>query len=161
MQANSRMIKTIFYTTLMHLAFAGSAACQNVNLIIQVNERLIISGLTNIYFTIDSVTNRQKFYVSYVPGDLTLSPEFEDKIGSDTSSKLFLHFDYNIYSKENEVTANFYSELSQKELKEPYLILNIYDFRDKKYRHWYSWHTEKEFLSELTFPGSGLYIRQK
>ena len=161
MQAISKMTKNIFYTILLQVASLTSAYSQNVNLIIQVNEKLIVSGLTNVYFTFDSIDNSQRFGVNYVPGDLILSTELLNRINSDTSSKLFLHFDYNSYAKQNRITANFYAELSRQILAEPYLILNIYDFRDKRYRHWYKWHTDKEFLAELTFPGSGMYIREK
>ncbi len=82
-------------------------------------------------------------------------------INSNNFTKFALHFNYNTFFKGKHEVANFYVDLTQDKLKQPYLILNIYDFRNKKYKSWYQWHTEKDFLAELRFPNSGLYIRKE
>jgi hypothetical protein len=46
-------------------------------------------------------------------------------------------------------------------MKQPYLILNIYDFRDKKYSAWYQNDRKQEFVSELVYPNSGILIRKR
>lgn len=155
------MMKSIFPFLLLLLGSTWTITAQNINLIIQVNERLVISGLTNVYVVVGHDNNSVQTPVNYVPGKLTLTNEIWNTINTDSSRKITLHFDYNTYSKKKHNTANFYVDLAKQQLQNPYLILNIYDFRDKKYKHWYQWHTDKSFLAELTFPGSGLYIRQK
>jgi arginine utilization protein RocB len=155
------MTKNLFFGIILISTCWTSVFSQNVNLIIQVNARLVVSELSNIYLTFDSINNRQKFYATYVPGDLTLTSELWNKIKLDTSSRLFLNFNYYTYSNQNQEVANFFVELTRQALRQQYLILNIYDFRDKKYKHWYKWHTDKNFLAELVFPNSGLYIRKK
>ncbi len=109
----------------------------------------------------DSVESRKPFDINYVPGDLIINDEAWNKINSDSSAKIFLKFDYNTFSKNHQKIANFFVELTRWKLKQRYLILNIYDFRDKKYKQWYQWHTDKKFLAELNFPSSGIYIRQR
>ena len=134
---------------------------QKVNLIIQVNDKLIVTGLYNFQMTFYSVNSKKQFAVNYVPGDLSIDEYLWHKINLDSNSMLFLKFDYSIFTKGDQEIANFSVALTQHTLKRQYLILNIYDFRDKKYKHWYQWHTNKAFLAELSFPGSGIYIRKR
>jgi hypothetical protein len=134
---------------------------QNANVIIQVNNRLVNSGLAAMYLICDSCKNPKRISVDYVPGDLILDEKAWELI-NDTSNKISLHFDYYTYSKGTQKIANFFVALNRKTLNQSYLIINIYDFRDKKYKKWYQWHTtNKEFLAELMFPNSGVYIRKK
>jgi len=142
-------------------SLTGQANGQNVNLIIQVNDRLILGGLTQIALVVGNDKNAKRTLVNYVPGNLTLTKEIWDEINSDTSKNIFLYFDYNTYTKGKQKVGNFYAEITRRQLNQPYLILDIYDLRDKKYKHWYQYHTNKDFLAHLTFPGSGLLIRQQ
>ena len=121
----------------------------------------LTSELSNIHIVFDSIDNRKQFEVTYVPGDLIISDLVWTKINSDTTSNFFLKFDYYTYTNNAQKITNFFVELTRFELKQPYLILNIYDFRNKKYKHWYKWLTDKEFLSEFRFPNSGIYIRKR
>ncbi len=141
--------------------FSKIGFSQNVNLVIQVNDKLIVSELSSMYLMFGSGNEMKKILVSYVPGDLILDERAWTLIKADTSNKFSLHFDYNTFSKDNQEIANFYVDLNKDLLKQPYLILNIYDFRDKKCKHWYKWLTDKDFLAELRYPNSGIYIRKK
>jgi hypothetical protein len=134
---------------------------QSVNLVIQVNEKLIIEGIEGMYLNFGSGNNAKKIAVDYVPGKLTLNKEAWNIINADTSTKFSLHFDYYSYSNNNQQVANFYADLNWRLLNQTYLVLNIYDFRDIKYKRWYQWHTDKNFLAEFRFPNSGIYIRKK
>ena len=158
---HSTMTLKVLITISLIISFLTTSLSQNVNFIIQINEKLIVTGITNIHIVFDSVESRKRFDINYVPGDLIISNEVWNKINSDSSTKLFLKFDYNTFTKNHHKIANFFVELTRWKLKQRYMILNIYDFRDKKYKHWYQWHTDKEFLAELNFPSSGIYIRQK
>ncbi len=154
---NRKILFTFFLVTTALSATLG----QKVNLIIQVNEKLSVTGLYNFHIAFDSVDSRKQFTVNYVPGDLTIDEDVWSKINLDSTSRLFLKFDYSTFDRGNQEIANFFVELTQQQLKQRYLILNIYDFRDKKYKHWYQWHTHNKFLAELNFPGSGIYIRKR
>ncbi len=142
--------------------FSAIGFGQNVNLVIQVNEKLVVSELSSIYLVFGTGTEVKKIPVGYVPGDLILDEKALALINADTLNKFSLRFDYNTYSNDNHEIANFYVDLTKQQIKQPYLVLNIYDFRDKKYRHWYKWlTTDKDFLAELRYPNSGIYIRKK
>ena len=134
---------------------------QSVNLIIQVNDKLIIDGLSRMYLRFDSTIEAKTIQVGYVPGELTLPEEIWKTINSDSSLRFSLHFDYNTFVGDKHQIESFYAELSPNILKERYLIVNIYDFRNRKYKRWYQWHTNEHFLAELRYPNSGLYIRKK
>jgi len=137
------------------------ALSQNINMTILVNEKLVVEELSRVHLTFDSLTNRQIFYIAYVPGELVFDSESWNKIRSYTSSRLFLQFDYDTYRKHNHEIGNFFVELTRSELRQRYLILHIYDFRDKKFKHWYHSNTDKDFLAEFESPGSGRYMRNK
>jgi hypothetical protein len=152
---NKIFIIGIFLLSLSKIGFN-----QNINLIIQVNDKLVESGIS-AYLVFGFGNETKRILVSYVPGELILDEKAWALINSDTLNKFSLKCYYTIYSKDNEESFNFYVDLNKKLLMQPYLILNIYDFQDKKYRRWYSWHTDKDFLAELRFPNSGIYVRRK
>jgi len=154
-------MKMILYTLFFLSAVSHKAATQNVNLIIEVNEKLTYEEITNLYIEVGTDSDSKRLNVSYVPGDLLLSQDAWNIINADTSKRLSLYFTYNTFSKNRHETATFYRDLTRHDLKQPYLILNIYDFRDKKYRHWYQYLTNNDFLAELRFPNSGVFIRKK
>ena len=134
---------------------------QDLNLIIQVNNELITDGISGVYLKIGSTESSEQHFVSYFPGRLKIDSSLWKEIVSDTSKKVTLYFDYATFDKNHQLTANFFADFKWYHFKQPYLILNIYDFRDKKYKHWYKWLTEKEFLAEFRYPNGPVYIRQR
>ncbi|HEX4374085.1 MAG TPA: hypothetical protein VHZ50_12345 [Puia sp.] len=152
-------MRKIFCFSMFLLSFARILVAQSVNLVIEVNEKIVIGEIGRMYLIFGSGVDEKKISADYVPGKLTLSQDTWKIINSDTSIKFSLHFDYTTYKKNIQQIANFYVDLSQKKLNQSYLILNIYDFRDRKYKNWYKSYTDKEFLAELRFPNSGMYIR--
>jgi hypothetical protein len=155
------MTKKLLSTILVIIGLATASLGQRkINFIIQVNERLVVGEISNIHFTFDSVNSNEKFPIDYSPGDLIISDELWSKVNSDSSRPFFLIFDYNTITKSNHKIANFFVELKSHNLLQRYSILNIYDFRNKKYKHWYQWHTDKDFLAELNYPNSGVKIRR-
>ncbi len=144
------------------LLIGVQAAClaqMNINLIIQINEKIAVGSLNGLYIVFDSVENEEKFDVDYIPGDLIINRRVWGKINSDTTARLFLKFNCSTFTKKGQRVSNFFVELKRFHLEQRYLILNIYDFSDKKYRHWYQGHTDNDFLAELSFPGSSVYVR--
>jgi len=134
---------------------------QDINLIIQVNERLEQSNFSNIYVTLDTIVNHRKYMVDYIPGNLKLSSDLLKILETDSSKSIMLHFTYNTYKKDNHQTQHFFAPLTPNQMRQSYLILNIYDFRDKKYKTWYQKNKKQEFVSELSYPNSGILIRNR
>lgn len=150
------MKKTI---TILLVLFSLSLFSQNVNVIIQVNERTLMDGeVSNLYIKLE---NNDTLYrsINYYPGDLILSKELLQKINDDSIPKLKLHFDYYTYKKGNQEIANFDIELNKGLLNQRYLIIDVYDFRDKKYKKWYQQYTKENYLVQLIYPQCGYYIR--
>lgn len=131
----------------------------HTNLIIQINDKLILEGLQNIYITTDQA-ELKKIYVDYVPGDLILADSVYNLLSSEKIEGFKLHFSYVTHGNRKSENANFHVGLSKNVFSLPYLILNVYDFRDRKYRNWYQHLTKENFLVERIFPNSGIYIRR-
>ncbi len=135
-------MRKIFYASILFLT-TSFCFSQNLNFIIQVNDKLLNDGeIANLYLTSVKGNDAKKYYIKYYPGDLILNEEVLSEINSDIFKKFYLHFDYYTHKKGNQEIANFVIELNSDSFKKPYLIANIFDFRDKKYKNWYQWLTK-------------------
>lgn len=151
-----RLILLIFFL-MASLVTLTNGQDHRINFIIQVNENLIENQLSNLYLSLDD----EKLEVNYLPGELVISDENYDLINSGDIKSFYLHFDYNTYSGQKHSIVNFFVELTSETLKQPYVILNCYDFRDKLYKRRYQHLTSEDFICELVYPGSGRLIRKK
>lgn len=134
---------------------------QNTNLILMVNDQLLNGEITNLYLKFENEIESKKIFVNYYPGDLIFNQEALDLINSDKTKKIYLHFDYNSFKRNDHLISNFDIELNKNMFHQPYLIINVFDFRDKKYRNWYQYLTKETYLPQITFPNSGTYIRME
>lgn len=132
----------------------------HVNLIIQINDKLIVDGLQEIYIKTDSIES-ERIYVKYVPGDLILTDSVYNLLNSEDTESFKLYFGYATHDKRKSEYTYFSVGLSKQIFSLPYLILNVYDFRDKRYRKWYQSYTKEDFLVERISPNSGVYIRNR
>ena len=138
--------------------FSGSLFGQNANFIIQVNDELVTEGILNLTLTYDSGAEKiSSTSVKYVPGNLNLSDIVWSKIQSDSISSFVLSFNYQTFEKDKSYIENFELTLTKEDFYREYIIFNIYDFRDKKYKKWYQRYTDKNYLVNKQFPGSGIY----
>ena len=175
---SSSLARTIFYTgrctqaektfkmkIIQILIFFGvfhSAFGQNANMIIQVNDQLITFEISGIYLKfVDDNGEVESNQVGYIPGELVLSEYVRQKINSDSTKSIVLGFAYSNFEKKKEWHGHYKIELSKRLLDQPYLILNIYDFQNKKYKRWYQYLTDEDYLTELRYPNSGIYVRQR
>ena len=87
-------MRKLFYASILFL-ITHFCFSQNVNFIIQVNDRLLNNGeIANLYLTTGKENDAKKYYVNYYPGDLILNEEVLSEINLDTLKKFYLHFDY-------------------------------------------------------------------
>ena len=155
------MNKAIYFLLLMWLVSKQAAAQdRRINLVILINDKLAWEELQNMYITTDSL-EKERIYLNYVPGDLILADSVYSLLNSDKIQHFKPHFSHFTYKGNKTETVPFYVGLSKHIFSLPYLVLNVYDFRDKKYKNWYQYHTKQNFLVERIFPNSGLYIRKK
>ncbi|WP_127019458.1 hypothetical protein [Flagellimonas beolgyonensis] len=134
---------------------------QSPNVIIQVNDELIISGIAQTKINISEGGFNKSFWVDYFPGKLILSQSAWEMIRKDSIGTFEFQFDYYTFKGQKSEIKNFKIVLSKSLLWGDYLIINIYDFRDRKYRKWYGPYTEKDYLVELKYPNGPIYARYK
>ena len=134
---------------------------QNGNVIIQVNDELVMSGIGNTYVKVNDDGTERSLGVDYVPGNFTVGQKVWEFIEKDSSKTFDFHFDYYTSKRKKLDIKNFKVELSAGLLKKEYLIINIYDFRNRKYRKWYGPYTDKEYLVEFRYPNGPMYPRYK
>ncbi|WP_422859482.1 hypothetical protein ACOKFD_00640 [Flagellimonas sp. S174] len=132
---------------------------QKGNVIIQINNELLTSGM--LQPKVKPVNSSFSYYAEYDSGILTISDKAWEEIEKDSIGKFSLGFQYRTCEKDKSNIAFFEIELSRQLLNQPYLIINIYDFRNRKYRRWYGPHTEKNYLVEFKYPGSPVFVRYK
>ncbi|MBG47661.1 MAG: hypothetical protein CML05_05155 [Pseudozobellia sp.] len=72
---------------------------QESNVIIQVNDKLIMEGLANIFVKLDFEGKSRSFSVDYSPGRLKMSKKVWAVIMQDSIGKFDLHFDYYTFKK--------------------------------------------------------------
>ena len=66
-------MRKIIQLFIILISLYGQMNGQNVNLIIQVNEKIVIAGLTQIALVVGNDKNAKRTLVNYVPGDLALN----------------------------------------------------------------------------------------
>ena len=150
---NKTITSLIITLTILNVEVFGQNIA--VNMVILCNEKLINSQLSNVHFV---VTTDQKDYnlpVDYLPGDLLLPKKIYDTILSDSVKSLRLFFDLNTFNGQNHYVLNIKTDFPKGLFDQPYLVLNVFDFKEKKYRRQFSYLTEDEFICEFSFPNSG------
>lgn len=148
----ARLILLVVIST---ITFFASGQDVRVNLIILCNEKLVAGELSNVRLGVTVRDNVMYIPVDYVPGDMLLSKKSFDVLMSDSVTSIELSFDINTFVKQNHYILNFKTPFPKGLLSEPYLILNIFDFRDKRYKRQLGYLTHDDFISEFSFPGSG------
>lgn len=147
------MKKTVLIITLLVSQLSSS---QNHNIVLQVNNEILLGPIANLYVSFQNDSISKNYNLQYYPGELIFNGNLLVKIKEEQNFNL--HFDYYSYEKGRQEVTNIDIVLTSKLLDQPYLIINIYDFRSRKYRRRYSCLTDKDYLVQLTFPNSGIYI---
>ncbi|TDO70030.1 hypothetical protein EV143_112109 [Flavobacterium chryseum] len=150
----------IFFLILPFLSLS-----QNVNLILQVNGKIIMPQFINVYFLINTEEGIKKIHEEYVPGDLKFNEETWTIIKSQPDKKISLQIEYFTYKKGKQEIANFDLDVTKYLIDQKYLIADIYDFRDKSYKHKYQYITDKNYLVQFYYRPEngvhGIYIPMK
>ncbi len=146
-------------TLLFLLLSWNNSYSQSGNIIIQINDILLTSEITVL--NVKTELSPYTFSAEYIPGKLTLSEKAWEIIKNDSVGNFKLSFNYQTFKRKKVKSKNFTIELSKYQLTKNYLIINIYDFRNRKYRKWYGPYTTKEYLIELIYPNGPFYPRYK
>ena len=150
----------IKFIILIFFGIAKSLFGQNVNLIIEVNQRLVIGEIGGAYLNFENKDGTEsKNLVGYYPGELVLEPEVWEKINSKSTKKISLTFDFYGLKGRYHNSVKFEIEIQKYQFNQRYLILRIYDFRESKFKKQYGCLTDKEYIAELNFPQGGILVK--
>ena len=131
---------------------------QSLNMVIDVNSILVISmvGGHLIFENVDGT--KERIPVGYHPGELLLEEAMWKRIKSDSTQKISLNFQYHTFKGNRQKIAYFEVDMEKYHFEKRYLILHVYDFRERKYRKKYSCLTDAEYISEFNYPQGGTLI---
>ena len=148
-------------TFLLLLGITINGYGQNLNMVIEVNERLVTSEISGAYLNFENADGtKSRNLVGYHPGELILQSEDWKKINSELTKKIALTFDYNTFKGNGHQIGNFGIEMEKHHFDKRYLILRVYDFRERKFRKRYGClTTDEKYIAELNFPQGGILIR--
>jgi len=133
---------------------------QNYNIIIQVNDEILLGGIGGLYISNNDKKDEIRIPPQYYVGDLII-PEYRKDDFDNLNERFLLSFDYYTYKNNKQEIKRFNIELTRNLLEKPYLIINIYDFRNRKYKKWFQYITDKDYLVQFICPNCPLYIKQK
>jgi hypothetical protein len=145
---------------LLIFGIAHSGFGQNLNMVIEVNERLVVSEIAGAYLNFENVDGtKSRNLVGYHPGELILQKEDWEKINAESTKKISLTFDYYALKGRYHNSTNFLIEMQKYHFDKSYLILRVYDFRERKFKKRYGCLTTEKYIAELNFPQGGILIR--
>ncbi|MFD2697797.1 hypothetical protein ACFSQ0_07315 [Mesonia sediminis] len=149
--------KLLFLIIVLGISTIGFG--QNLNMVIDVNDRLVVSEIGGVYLNFEyNDGTKDRILIDYHPGELILEKNLWEKIKSEETKKITLTFDYYTYKRGNQKIANFEVEMEKYHFKQRYLILHVYDFRERKYRKKYGCLTDAEYITEFNYPQGGILI---
>ena len=150
-------IKNLLLIIIISLYFKGFG--QNLNMVIDVNNKLVTSEIGNLYLNFEyNDETSERVNIGYHPGELILQNDSWQKIKSEKIKKTSLVFDYYTYKNGKQKIAHFEVEMKKYHFEKTYLVLHIYDFRERKYRKKYSCLTSDNYITEFNFPQSGILV---
>ena len=81
-------------TFLLLLGIILKGLGQNLNMVIEVKERLVVGEISGAYLNFENEDGtKSRNLVGYYPGELVLKPEVWEKINADAAKKITLTFD--------------------------------------------------------------------
>jgi hypothetical protein len=132
-----------------------------VNFIIQLNDQLVVGDIADLRMYIE--TNQHKFNieVNYWPGDLILSEQATRILRQDSIKSATLMFDLYSYKGDKREVLNVKTSFSKFLMEQPYVILNVYDLRDKTYKRQLGHLTQDNYISEYIVQNGGRLARRR
>lgn len=145
---------------------AGTYYCSfgqdtKVNLIIKLNDKLLEDGVSNTHLAIEADKDRYDVEVQYYTGDLILPADVMMILNRDSIKSITFMFDISTFNRGKQNVLNIKTKFPKYLITQPYIILNVFDLRDKRNKKQLGHVTKENILCEYNFPGSGLYIRRK
>ena len=125
---------------------------KGINLIIEIDEKIIARSLTNLKIILtDSNNIVSQIDADYYVGNLNLKDtDYQNLL---LSKSICLKFDYTEYNKGKQETHNYELNLKNSGLKSLYNIIKIYNLNKRKYRkHNVPFDKDKDYVFLLETP---------
>ncbi|MGM0579865.1 MAG: hypothetical protein ACQETL_04250 [Bacteroidota bacterium] len=150
----------LFLYLLVFFTYFGKG--QNLNMVIEVNHRLVESDVVGAYLNFETTDGtKSRNLIGYYPGELMLDQEDWEEINSELTKKITLSFNYYDHSRRNDTSLNIEVEMQKEYFDMRYLILRVYDLREKAFKKRYGCLTENDFVTEFSCPDCGVLIQCK
>src|SRR5690625_3507534 len=133
---------------------------QNLNMVIEVNERLVVGEIAGAYLNFEHADGTKgRNLVGYHPGELRLQKEDWEKIKAESTQKITLTFDYYALKGKYHNSVTFGIARQHSHFDKSYPTVRDSDFRERKFRKRYECLTDEKYIAELNLPQGGILIR--
>jgi len=102
-----------------------------------------------------------KLDLSYQTGDLVLSEEAARILRQDSIKSATLMFHLYSWKRGKDKGLDVKTNFSKFLMEQPYVILNVFDLRDKTYRRQLGYLTKDEYICEYIIPNGGRLGRRR
>ena len=141
------------------IGFSTIGFGQNLNMVIDINDKLLTNYIGDAYLSFENDDGTEnKILIGYHPGELILNENAWNKINSDETTKITFSFTYFTWKRDKQERVNFKMNMNKYHFEKQYLILHIYDFRERKYRRKYGCLTDENYIYDFNFPQGGILI---
>ena len=132
-------MKNILFAFSIMVLFSTSSYSQNDSLIhkdfvLVVNDE-IRSSVGNLQFFAYENGKRVDYYISYHVGNLSFQKKEYSKLINENIDSTYLEFDYHMYEGEKHTIRHFVINFPIDWTQNTYMILYLYDLKNKKYRN--------------------------
>lgn len=148
------------FLLLLLIGTTPSGFGQNLNMVIEVNDRLVTYEIAGAYLNFEELDgSKSRNLVGYHTGELVLQPKDWKKVYSDSTKTIALTFDFYALKGRYHNSVQFGIEMNKYHFNQSYLIVRVYDFRERKFRRRYSCLTDKKFIVDLNYPQGGVLVQ--
>jgi hypothetical protein len=133
-----------------------------VNFIIQLNDQLVFSeNMGSLQLLIETDEDKFNLDLTYWTGDLILSEEAVRILRQDRIKSATLMFHLYSWKKDKDIGLDVKTNFSKLLIEQPYVILNVFDLRDKVYRRQLGYLTKDDYICEYIIRNGGRLLRKR
>jgi hypothetical protein len=151
-------MKTLLVIYLLFLSIIVSGQENNskdINLIITINDKLIISGIQSSFLFIKTANNKiDTIDCLYEPGKFVVFDE--TKLKSDTIDDIILSMRYQVLNRRENKFYYYEIDLEKAYFEQSFIVLRIYNLDKWKYKRIYYPLEGKNYTYEIDLPSNSI-----
>ena len=138
--------------------FTSAQDLYRANLILVINDELAIGSISNVKLINEK---GHQLETSYCPGTLTFENKGFEELEVNNDS-LMLVFDYYENTQKQQMLHNYRLPISNYLLKQPYLIMKVFDLERKEYKKSFGpIDSKRNYSVEVIYSGGQIIIPKK